>query len=62
MDEEKDEPQLWESCIMHEDGTKEVIAYAYGPSWVAEALFMNDISFKTPEEAKAWWERCYGSA
>ncbi len=57
LDEEKDEPQLWESCILREDGTKEVIAYAYGPSWVATALFMDDIKFSTAEAAKAWWEK-----
>ena len=33
------------------------VAYAYGEEWVAMALYMDDISYKTPEEAKAGWER-----
>ena len=32
------------------------VAYAYGEEWVATALFMDDIKYKTPEEAKAAWE------
>lgn len=34
--------------------------YAYGEPWIAMALYMDDIKFKTPEEAKAWWEVNYG--
>ena len=63
--EESDNPQLWESCIMRADGTKEVIGYAYGPSWVAQALSMDDLKFKTPEEAENWWkewEKKHGNA
>ena len=59
-EEEKDVPRLWESCIQREDGTKEVIGYAYGPSWVAQALYMDDLKFKTPEEAKEWWSKYHG--
>ena len=33
------------------------VAYAYGEPWVAQALFMGDIGYDTPEEAKAAWER-----
>lgn len=33
------------------------IAYAYGEEWVAMALYMDDIGYSTPEEAKAAWER-----
>ena len=29
------------------------VAYAYGEEWVAMGLYMDDIKFKTPEEAKA---------
>ena len=36
------------------------VAYAYGDPWVSMALFMDDLKFKTPEEAKAWWEKNYG--
>lgn len=37
------------------------VAYAYGEEWVAMGLYMDDIKFKTPEEAKAWWEKyCAG--
>ena len=53
-------PKLYESAIMREDGTKEVVAYAYGDPWVAMALYMDDIKFGSPEEAKAWWEKNYG--
>jgi len=31
--------------------------YAYGDSWVAMALFMDDVKFDTPEEARAWWDK-----
>ena len=31
------------------------VAYAFGEPWVAQALFMDDIHYATPEEAfKAW--------
>lgn len=33
------------------------IAYAYGEEWVAMALYMDDVGYSTPEEAKAAWER-----
>ena len=56
----KKTPTMYESCVEHEDGTVEVIGYAYGDSWVAMALSMGDICFDTPEEAKAWWESNYG--
>ena len=52
--------QMYEAKRIHEDGTEETYAYAYGEDWVAEALYMDDIRFKTPEEAKAWWEKNYG--
>ena len=55
-DEENDIPRLWESCITRKDGTKEVIGYAFGPSWVGCALSMDDLKFKTPEEAENWWK------
>lgn len=32
------------------------VAYAYGEPWVAQALFMDDMRYSTPEEAKAAWE------
>ena len=53
---ENDEPKLY---IMYQGDTP--VAYAYGASWVAMALYMDDIKFDTPEEAKAWWEENYGS-
>lgn len=31
------------------------VAYAHGESWVAMALFMDDIGYPTPEEAQAAW-------
>lgn len=33
------------------------VAYAYGEPWVAQALFMDDIGYPTPEEAKKAWEK-----
>lgn len=33
------------------------IAYAYGEEWVAQALYMDDIRYKTPEEAMEAWQR-----
>ena len=35
--------------------------YAYGDPWVAMALYMDDIKFETPEEAKAWWDANYAT-
>ena len=58
---EEDSVQLYEAGIIREDGTKEVKGYAYGLPWVAQALLMDDIKFKTPEEAKAWWEKEFGT-
>jgi len=52
-------PQLYTSVIKHPDGTEEIRGYAYGDEWVAMALYMDDIKFKTPEEAKEWWEKNY---
>ena len=49
--------QLYISHITREDGTDEIAGYAYGPPWVAMALYMDDIKFKTEEEAIAWWEK-----
>lgn len=48
--------QMW--VKYREDGTP--VAYAYGEPWVAQALYMDDIQFDTPEEAKAWWDKEYG--
>lgn len=36
-----------------------VDGYAYGDPWVEQALLMGDIKFKSPEEARAWWEANY---
>ena len=40
-----------------DDGENIVDGYAYGPPWVSQALLMDDIKFRTPEEARAWWEK-----
>lgn len=53
----QDEVTMYENVVEHPDGSRETIGYAYGPPWVSQALLMGDISFRTPEEAKAWWER-----
>lgn len=39
--------------VKYEDG--EPVAYAYGEPWVAMALYMDDIGYPTPEEAKLAW-------
>lgn len=55
-EEEKDVPRLWEACIMKDDGSIIVTGYAYGLDWVGQALAMDDLKFKTPEEAENWWK------
>jgi len=55
-----DNVQMYESHTVLPDGT-EWIRYAYGEPWVMQALLMDDIKFDTPEEARAWWDRRYGS-
>ena len=44
-------PELY---IKYEGDTP--VAYAYGEEWVAMALYMDDIGYDTPEEAKSAWE------
>jgi len=56
----EDFEQLYEAHTVMPDGT-ERIKYAYGFPWVAMALYMDDIAFDTPEEAKEWWDRRYGN-
>ena len=56
----EDFEQLYEAHTIMPDGT-ERIKYAYGLPWVAMALYMDDIAFDTPEEAKEWWDRRYGN-
>lgn len=55
--------QLYTKMIGDNPETARPIAYRYGPSWQATALFM-DGGYKTPEEAKlAWlkyWEETRG--
>jgi len=46
--------ELYTSTVLREDGTEEIVGYAYGEEWVAQALLIDDIKFKTPEEAKEW--------
>lgn len=57
-----DPPQLW----IKYDGdlalsTSKPCGYAYGPKWVAQALWMDDICFETPAAAKAAWEAGIGN-
>lgn len=54
------ELMLYTNYVREKDGTIRPIGYAYGEPWVAQALFMGDMSFDTPEEAKEWWEKTYG--
>ena len=39
--------------VKYEDG--EPVAYAYGEEWVAMAMYMDDVGYPTPEEAKLAW-------
>ena len=55
-----EEPRLYIKKRIHSDGTIVVEAYAYGDPWVQQALLMDDMKFKTPEEAQAWWIENYG--
>lgn len=54
------ELMLYTNYVQEEDGTLRPIGYAYGAPWVAQALYMDDMRFDTPEEAKEWWEKNYG--
>ena len=56
----EDFEQLYEAHTVMPDGS-ERIKYAYGLPWVAMALYMEDLAFDSPEEAKDWWDRRYGS-
>lgn len=56
----EDFEQLYEAHTVMPDGS-ERIKYAYGLPWVAMSLYMDDIAFDSPEEAKDWWDRRYGS-
>lgn len=38
-----------------------LVGYAYGLPWVEQALERGEICFPTPEAAKEWWDRRYGS-
>lgn len=55
-----DELQLYTAFREAPDGTVTVEGYAYGEPWVAQAMFMDDMKFKTPEEAKECREKNYG--
>ena len=48
--------QLYTKCHTDENGNTIVDAYAYGEDWVAMALYMDDIGYPTPEEARVAWE------
>ena len=48
--------QLYAKYHTDENGNTIVDAYAYGEDWVAMALYMDDIGYPTPEEARGAWE------
>ena len=52
--------QLYTLMERTPDDTVRVLGYAYGAPWVEQALYMDDLRFDTPEEAKEWWEKNYG--
>lgn len=60
MPEENNGPTMYVEYEVKEDGSIVPIGYAYGEPWVAQALMMGDMKFKTPEAAKEWWEKHYG--
>lgn len=37
------------------DGNGKPLAYAFGPEWVAMAMYMDDMGFKTEDEAVLYW-------
>ena len=41
--------------VKYEGG--KIVGYAYGEEWVAAAMYVDDICYPTPEEAKAAWEK-----
>lgn len=44
-----------EMYVMYRDGVP--TGYAYGDSWIAQALFMDDWRYETEEEAIQAWKR-----
>ena len=52
--------QMYYKVLEKANGEIEIEGYAYGEEWVAMAMYMDDIIFDTPEEAKAWWEKQKG--
>jgi hypothetical protein len=60
MEENENEVWLYTAKTVDNYGNEVITGYAYGAPWVAQALFMDDIKFDTPEEARAWWEKNYG--
>ena len=60
MTKEKTGPTMYVEYEAKEDGTIVPIGYAYGDPWVAQALMMGDMKFKTPEAAKEYWEKHHG--
>ena len=48
--------ELYVKYRVDADGNSVPVAYAYGDEWVAMALYMDDMGYKTPEEAKEAWE------
>ncbi len=59
MNDSSENVELYTSCAIDENGNRIITGYAYGAPWVAMALYMDDIKFKIPEEAKTWWEKNY---
>ena len=51
------EEKLYTLYGVEKNGDLVVEGYAYGEDWVEQALWMNDLQFRTPEEAKEWWEK-----
>ena len=49
--------QLYVMGRIDENGNQRIIGYAYGESWVAQALYMNDWKYNTEAEAREAWEK-----
>lgn len=51
-----DDLSIFTNVTEFPDGTKEV-KYAFGPEWVAMAMYVDDYGFNTEEEAVVSWFR-----
>lgn len=53
--------QMYVMGTLDDNGNVIQKRYAYGDSWIQQALIMDDIGFETELEAMAWWQEHYGN-